>query len=451
MNINGLGNTLPVGAKAKAAKENKYEENLFFNRFSQQAKEKGRDSFRMSGEDAVASIMGNYEYYSIQTINRITETGKIDMSAVVETTIRNISYQESDHIQVNVAQGYTYRAKVDVSGHCVYMEYRDDEGTTRAYVADVPSIAKDTENPVEQMALASWNKVMDENRRALGFTEYKQPILAGEKVPGKYVNGCFVSEMTTYEDTIYVGKFGDACGMASMFGGSWSDYYPMKEGDGHPESLEVTLFTGRTVIIDIEQISQISKLKGVLSQAEYAQLMQAISEEDGSIRMPQEKWDELLKRTDSQIDAFKQWTKENIEQRDEDAEEVKLYNKRNAPYSQLADDNGVIVYNGVTFVCDFEKNAICLGDVSDLAQTLIVPLAGGGCLKVNRDNLDDLARAIGMFSAEDRGRIMRAIATDAKIQKMRREIEDEESKIGEEISGDDAAQGDGKEEESSLR
>lgn len=107
--------------------------------------------------------------------------------------------------------------------------------------------------------------------------------------------------------------------------------------------------------------------------------------------------------------------------------------RRRCPYSEMADKDGIISYHGVSFVCDYERNAICLGDMSDERNVLVIPLSGGGSLKVNRDNLDDLARAVGMFSAEDRNRIMRAITTDAKVQKMRQEIEDEKAGIGEKI------------------
>lgn len=99
------------------------------------------------------------------------------------------------------------------------------------------------------------------------------------------------------------------------------------------------------------------------------------------------------------------------------------------PYSNLEKD-GMIQYKGVVFVCDDQHNRLCLGDVSDKSKCLNIPLSGGGCLLVNRDNLGDLAQAIGMFSSEDVNRIMRAIAEDNKAQQMKNEIEDEKSSIG---------------------
>lgn len=99
------------------------------------------------------------------------------------------------------------------------------------------------------------------------------------------------------------------------------------------------------------------------------------------------------------------------------------------PYEHLAVD-GVINYNGVCFVCDEESNSICLGDMSDKKNVLTITLSGGGHLKVNRHNLGDLPRAVGMFSPEDLNLIMRAIALDTKIQSVEQEIEDTKAGAG---------------------
>ena len=99
------------------------------------------------------------------------------------------------------------------------------------------------------------------------------------------------------------------------------------------------------------------------------------------------------------------------------------------PYGHLAKD-GVITYNGVTFVCDEKTNSICLGDMEDKSQVITVTLSGGGHLKVNRNNIGELSKAAGMFSPEDLNLIMRAIALDTKIQSVKKEIDDMENSIG---------------------
>lgn len=103
---------------------------------------------------------------------------------------------------------------------------------------------------------------------------------------------------------------------------------------------------------------------------------------------------------------------------------------KKAPYSQLAKD-GIIDYKGVIFVCDYEHNALCLGNVSNPKDVIYVGLANGGTLQVNRDNIDDLAKAIGMFSPEDVNRILRAISKDAQCQSNLQEIDEMKNRIGE--------------------
>lgn len=118
------------------------------------------------------------------------------------------------------------------------------------------------------------------------------------------------------------------------------------------------------------------------------------------------------------------------------------------PYGHLARD-GVITYNGVQFVCDEKTNSICLGDMTDKKQVINIPLSGGGHLKVNRANLGQLSKAIGMFSPEDINLILRAIHLDTKVQSMQKEVEDLEASVGEQIAdGDSSVDGDGKTEES---
>ena len=105
----------------------------------------------------------------------------------------------------------------------------------------------------------------------------------------------------------------------------------------------------------------------------------------------------------------------------------------NCPYSALAQD-GVIQYNGVTFICDSDTNSICLGDMSNPKKVLNIPLSSGGHLKVNVDNLDAIPQASGMFSAEDMGAILRAISEYEHCTSKLEEIEEEENEAVEEAA-----------------
>lgn len=103
-----------------------------------------------------------------------------------------------------------------------------------------------------------------------------------------------------------------------------------------------------------------------------------------------------------------------------------IQGKDKVPYGEMAED-GVIEYNGVTFVCDYEHNRLTLGDTTNKEDCINIPLSGGGSLLVNRDNIDALSKAIGMFSPEDVKRILEALARDNKIQQMKKELDDMEN------------------------
>lgn len=171
----------------------------------------------------------------------------------------------------------------------------------------------------------------------------------------------------------------------------------------------------------------------------------------GAMEMTLEEWEKLLEKVDDAIDAMKESIREDNEKLEEQREKLDIQEDEDlknlqvksllanrmkgdvgAPYSYLADESGIIEYKGVVFVCDNEKKQLCLGDMSNPDDVLNIPLSKGGCLRVNRDNIGDLSKAISMFSPEDINLIMRAIAQDAKVQQMKNEIDDMKSKPVEE-------------------
>ena len=166
----------------------------------------------------------------------------------------------------------------------------------------------------------------------------------------------------------------------------------------------------------------------------------------GGNSFTEDEWKKIIQKMDEYLTEVKQEQKERFEKRDKEKEIQQFYEKMKmaeqykkpqaekltiqkhldgediAPYSYLAED-GVITYNGVSFFCDYENNAITLGDMSDEKNVITVQLENGGCLKVNRDNIEDLSKAIAMFSPEDIRRILVALQQDAKVRQMQQEIE----------------------------
>ena len=116
---------------------------------------------------------------------------------------------------------------------------------------------------------------------------------------------------------------------------------------------------------------------------------------------------------------------------------AKITSEKHAPYDDMADETGFITYHGVIFRCDKENNQLTLGDVSNPDKTITIPLAAGGSLVVNRDNLGDLSRAITMFSGEDVRRIMTAIAQDAQCTRKQNEIDEMEHEAGMKLGGEE--------------
>ena len=161
-------------------------------------------------------------------------------------------------------------------------------------------------------------------------------------------------------------------------------------------------------------------------------------------------WDKLIDKVDKNLEAVRKEQEQRKEAQEKEALEKSVLKSSNVrrnffmeklngtykpafPYEHLA-KNGVISYHGVEFVCDAQKNAICLGDMSDQKNVLTIPLEGGGSLMVNRDSLGTLADVISMFSPEDINRIMRAIADDNKAQEAQEEIEEDTNSIGKDAS-----------------
>lgn len=75
---------------------------------------------------------------------------------------------------------------------------------------------------------------------------------------------------------------------------------------------------------------------------------------------------------------------------------------------------------------------------ADLGQAVRIPLSEGGCLFVNRNQLNELSRAISRFSAEDVGIIMRALWQDTHCTRKQKEIEELEDTAP--VNADEARQ-----------
>lgn len=357
-------------------------------------------------------VQADYSYAGAATALRIRQDGRVNMEAVLECALRKISYSESDYVKAYAAEGYTLKAQVKADEHMVYIEQKNEDGSVRAYEVNPLLVREDTDDPIEQTAVKAWEQTKE------------------------LFNGGLFTEIKKQTDT--------------------------KEDDGTKEA--------KTFAKALEEF--------------HAYVKKRIKEgppkiQTGGAEFSQKDWERLLRKIDKAIDAYKEELRERLRKLKEESaknraagsateekslEEVaegdtddgqangtgipeteaikgtkepalrgtgflaRLSGEKKAPYSYLADETGTIVYKGVVFICDDKKQQICLGDMSNSSKVLNIPLTKGGVLRVNRDNLDDLVKAIDMFSPEDIARILRAIAQDKKVQNMELEIEDLKSK-----------------------
>lgn len=311
-----------------------------------------------------------YAYQKAAGGSPVRESGQMDSGIGVETEVRNVKYEDCDRVSVDVLSGYVMKVQVDAPGRSVYVEVKHEDGETCAYEFDPFHIPRGTENTMEKLALECYHRAVAESAGA----EQSE-------------------EQNTEEAT------------------------PEEEEDGSSGGVN---------------------LPGAEKAERYAYHPKYIGE------MTNDEWDELLKKADQGIEEGKEASRLHKEEMEKKAEE-KSIDRRSAmqkrlddtrkyvPYSWLADENGIVEYNGVIFQCDYESGALCLGDMSNKEKVLTIPLSGGGCLKVNRDNIGDLSAAIGMFSPEDVNRILRALAQDAKVRKVEQELEEEADSIGEPV------------------
>lgn len=392
MTLHGIGNKSFMEKIAGSYQKGKARENETY--FGDVAGNLGGASKELEEEKdtkstKTGSVQVDYHSGLISTKLAVSDTGRIHMESTMECEAKHITYAQSDQVKLYAVSGYTLKAKTVLDEHKVYIEQTNEDGTVQGYMVNPLKVPKDSTNPVELLAKECW-----ENTRELlnggVFTD------ATEKEP---------KEPKTYEEALL-------------------EFY---------EFVEERVKNGPPKI------------------------------QTGGGEFSIEEWEKLLEEVDGALDAYKEELRERIAklkekqllssdtektalanagdaEDEEEVEEVKapargrdfkrLLEGKKAPYSYLADDNGMIDYKGVTFFCDYEKNQITLGDMSDKNNVITVPLSGGGFLKVHRNSIDDLVKAIDMFSPQDMTRILQAIAQDKKVREMQQEIDEMVNGIG---------------------
>ena len=79
------------------------------------------------------------------------------MDAVQAAEVRHMNYEESDNIEIAVAEGYTLKGKWE--GSHVYVEAKYDDGRLEAYRVDTGKVQEQTQHRIEQFAVETVEKM----------------------------------------------------------------------------------------------------------------------------------------------------------------------------------------------------------------------------------------------------------------------------------------------------
>lgn len=73
--------------------------------------------------------------------------------AVQTAKVRHMRYEESDHVEIAVTEGYTLKGKHLEKGDRVYVEAKYEDGRLEAYQVDMDRVSQDTTHTIERFAL----------------------------------------------------------------------------------------------------------------------------------------------------------------------------------------------------------------------------------------------------------------------------------------------------------
>ena len=98
---------------------------------------------RKNDREANAGILG--------ALSGVRVNAVAQREAVQTVEVRHMSYEESDNIEIAVAEGYTLKGKLE--GQQVYVEAKYEDGRLEAYKVDTAKVQEQTKHKIEQFAL----------------------------------------------------------------------------------------------------------------------------------------------------------------------------------------------------------------------------------------------------------------------------------------------------------
>lgn len=115
---------------------------------------KCQDQGRESTEDKTLRAYKSEEQSKVSIIGGMAgvRVNSVKQREAIQTAeVRHMSYEESDHIEIAVVDGYTLKGKLE--GKQVYVEAKYEDGRMEAYHVDPAKVQAKTTHRIEQFAL----------------------------------------------------------------------------------------------------------------------------------------------------------------------------------------------------------------------------------------------------------------------------------------------------------
>lgn len=172
MQINEIGSNAPVqnmsetAAKGKKAEQKETEESFHKSLRENMCPDKYESAYVLKNEEQTQCREVVHSHRKQQLAKSAADAISIRVSASEnipegqEVSVRGIPYEECDRVEIHILEGYTLKAKLEMSetGETetgkIYVEMKTDDGETKAYLFNSTGLRNDSTNVMEQFAYA---------------------------------------------------------------------------------------------------------------------------------------------------------------------------------------------------------------------------------------------------------------------------------------------------------
>ena len=161
MTVSGIGNhPFYEQTDEKSGKKQKTK-NSFYENFASNLEDRTISGRNKKGkEDSTRASGANYHFNKVSAKITFQQSEQFHTDILKKCNVRNLSYAQSEHVKLCISEGCVLKAQVDMDENKVYIEQKNEDGTIQGYEANPLELDKDTQNPIEQMALETWDEAM---------------------------------------------------------------------------------------------------------------------------------------------------------------------------------------------------------------------------------------------------------------------------------------------------